>query len=230
MPIPEKSEQIDRIPMRDKVYDTLLEWIIQGDLQQGEKLLDKELAENLGVSRTPVREALRRLEDKKLVEASASRWTRVAKISRSEAELFYPIIWTLETLVVSMAMDHITADDVYAMETANRHLKKAIISGDPMKASKADADFHDVLIKRSNNLHLSSILYDLKIKHCWMVVRYFEENTEASASVDEHNQILAAMKAKDTVLTTKLIVSNWKKSMQRMLYQTAGGENGCKPS
>ncbi len=216
--------------MRDKVYETLLEWIIQGDLQQGEKLLDKELAENLGVSRTPVREALRRLEDKKLVEASASRWTRVAKISRSEAELFYPIIWTLETLVVSMAMNHMTSDDLRTMETANRELKSAIAAADPMKASKADADFHDVLIKRSNNHHLSSILYDLKIKHCWMVVRYFEENTDACASVDEHNQILAAIKAKDTVQTTELIVLNWKKSMQRMLYQNDGGSNGCKPS
>ena len=61
MPIPEKTNQLNRASMRDKVYHTLLEWITEGVLQPGEKLLDKELAESLGVSRTPVREALGRL-------------------------------------------------------------------------------------------------------------------------------------------------------------------------
>ena len=225
MPIPEKSEQIDRMSMRDKVYETILEWNIQGDLQQGEKLVDKELAENLGVSRTPVREALRRLEDKKLVEASASRWTRVAKISPSEAELFYPIIWTLETLAVCMSMDQLTDADFDSMEKINVKLNAAIESRDPMKASKADADFHNILIKKANNPHLSAILHDLKIKHRWMVVLYFEESQDAFASVQEHAQILDALKAKNRELVVKLIESNWKKSMQRMLNQIQPGHD-----
>lgn len=219
MPIPEKSEQISRIPIRDRVYETVLEWILQGDLRPGEKLLDKELAENLGVSRTPVREALRRLEDKNLVEASANRWTRVASIPLFEAEQFYPIIWTLEKLVVSMAMENLTDEDFKAMETANLEMKKAVADGDPIKASKADAEFHSILIKKANNPHLEAILNDLKIKHRWMVVLYFEKSVDACASVAEHDHILAALKAKDPVLTTELIVSNWKKSLKRMQAQ-----------
>lgn len=219
MPIPEKSEQISQIPIRDRVYETILEWILQGDLLPGEKLLDKELAEKLGVSRTPVREALRRLEDKKIVEASANRWTRVASIPQSEAEQFYPIIWTLEELAVSMAMDNLTAEDFHAMESVNMDLKMAVAAGDSINASKADADFHGILIKKANNPHLEGILNDLKIKHRWMVVLYFEKNVDAFASVGEHDLVLAALKAKDPVLTTELIVSNWKKSLKRMQAQ-----------
>ena len=96
MPIPEKIRPISRSSMREEVYRTLLMWIMEGELRPGEKLLDKELAEKMGVSRTPVREALRRLEDKNLVESSANRWTRVTDISVEEPAMIYPIIWTLE--------------------------------------------------------------------------------------------------------------------------------------
>jgi DNA-binding GntR family transcriptional regulator len=70
MPIPKRIKPISRFTMREEVYSTLLMWIMEGELRPGEKLLDKELAEKMGVSRTPVREALRRLEDKGLVVSS----------------------------------------------------------------------------------------------------------------------------------------------------------------
>jgi len=221
MPIPEKSRTINRVSMKDKVYETLLEWIIQGELKPGEKILDKELAENLGVSRTPIREALNRLEDKKMVESSAGRWTRVAEISRSEAELFYPIIWTLEKLAISMAIDLFASEDLKIMDKANQDLKRAIKSGDPIKASKADADFHGTMIKKSNNQYLTAILNDLKIKHRWMVACYFGQSKAAFASVDEHDRILSALKAKNQKMVENGLVDNWKNSMNRMISITS---------
>jgi len=68
MPIPQGTKIINRSTLREEVYETILHWIMEGELRPGEKLLDSELAERLGISRTPVREALRRLEDKGLVE------------------------------------------------------------------------------------------------------------------------------------------------------------------
>ena len=76
MPLPFKTKPFNRSSMREEVYKMLLTWILEGEFRPGEKLLDKDLAESMGVSRTPVREALRRLEDKGLVESSANRWTR----------------------------------------------------------------------------------------------------------------------------------------------------------
>ncbi len=224
MPIPEKTNQLNRASMRDKVYHTLLEWITEGVLQPGEKLLDKELAESLGVSRTPVREALGRLEEKALVEASANRWTRVAEISMDEADLIYPIIWTLETLAASTAMAHLTAKDFKSMQTANADLAGAIARGDAVKASEADAAFHDVYIHKTRNHYLMDILYDLKIKHRRLEVFYFGGCACAEASVAEHRQIMAALETQDLENAVDLIRANWQTSLERLRSCAAAGE------
>ena len=216
MPIPVKAKPINRSFMRDEVYNTLLSWIMEGELRPGEKLLDKELAENMGVSRTPVREALRRLEDKELVESSANRWTRVSEISIKEPETIYPIIWTLEELAVSQAVKHLTRKDFKKMEQANTAMGKALDEEDPVKASMADIQFHDVFIKRSGNHHLVTILRDLKIKFRRVEVTYFEGSACAKYSLDEHYRILAALESQDMVLAQSLIRANWQSSLKRL--------------
>jgi DNA-binding GntR family transcriptional regulator len=202
--------------MRDEVYETLLGWIMKGDLLPGEKLLDKELAESLGVSRTPVREALRRLEDKGHIEASASRWTRVANISISEAEMIYPIIGALEELAVSLAMPRLTDKDFVEMEQANADLKAAIQERDPDKSSGADARFHNVIIKKSENHHLANILKDLKLKHRRLELIYFNGCICALDSVNEHHQIITALKVSDCDRAAKLVQLNWMKTVEKL--------------
>ncbi len=202
--------------MREEVYNTLLSWIMEGELRPGEKLLDKELAEYMGVSRTPVREALRRLEDKDLVESSANRWTRVSKVSSEEPEMIYPIIWTLEELAVSQAMDILTDSDFKAMEAANKALEKALTRENAVKASMADIRFHDVYIERSGNHHLIAILQDLKIKYRRVEVTYFEGYACAKYSLDEHHHILEALKARDVKRARSLIRANWQSSLNRL--------------
>jgi len=216
MPIPKKSKRISRSFIRDEVYNTLFKWIMDGVLRPGEKLMDKELSETLGVSRTPVREALKRLEDKALVEASASRWTRVAGITINEAKLIYPIISTLESLAGSMAITHLSAQDYKLMEQANVDLKEAMEARNPIKASGADTQFHDAYIKKSGNHFLIDILQDLKIKHRRLEVIYFGGCACASDSLDEHSQIVDALKSKDVDRAVKLIRSNWLGSLERL--------------
>ncbi len=219
MPIPEKTCPINRSFMRDEVYDTLLKWIMEGVLSPGEKLLDKELAQRLGVSRTPVREALKRLEDKNLIKASANRWTKVAEIDMDETELIYPIIFTLEAFAMSLAMPHIGSDDIKNMENANKELALAIKSGDPVKASSADALFHEIFILKSGNKYLIDILRDLKIKHRRLEVIYFGGCVCALDSAYEHDKILEAVKNKDINLAGKLIKLNWTNSLKRQKEQ-----------
>jgi DNA-binding GntR family transcriptional regulator len=216
MPIPEKTSQFNRASMRDKVYNTLLEWITEGVLKPGEKLLDKELAESLGVSRTPVREALGRLEEKALVEASANRWTRVARISMDEADLIYPIIWTLETLAASLALADLSDGDLREMEAANDNLARAIARGDALRASEADAAFHEVYIRKTGNHYLGDILHDLKIKHRRLEVFYFGGCSCAEASLAEHRQIIDAFRSKKLEKAVDLIRSNWQTSLERL--------------
>ena len=216
MPIPADSKPINQLSMREQVYSTLLNWITEGELRPGEKVLDKELAEKMGVSRTPVREALRRLEDKALVESSANRWTRVAEVSIEEPEKIYPIIWALEELAVAQALNNLTEADFQKMEAANQALGKALADNDPVRASLADAQFHDVYIERSNNCHLVNILQDLKIKSRRIEVTYFEGCICAQNSQEEHCRILEMLRAGDLDQVQLLIRSNWQNSLKRM--------------
>ncbi|MBC8442516.1 MAG: GntR family transcriptional regulator [Deltaproteobacteria bacterium] len=216
MPVPINNNPISHSSMREKVFNTLLTWIMEGELRPGEKILDKELAENMGVSRTPVREALRRLEDKGLVESSANRWTRVAQVSVKEPEMIYPIIWNLEELAIVQAMEHFMEADFKKMKDANTALGKALEEENPVKAYRADARFHDVYIQRSQNPHLINILQDLKIKSRRVEVTYFEGYAIARQSMDEHSRILDALRTKDLDLVRSLIRSNWQNSLKRL--------------
>jgi DNA-binding GntR family transcriptional regulator len=223
MPLPVKTRAIGRTCMREEVYNTILSWIVEGKLCPGEKLLDKELAESMGVSRTPVREALRRLEDKNLVESSANRWTRVAEVSVKESEKIYPIIWTMEELAVAEAIELLTVDDFKKMEQANLALAKAIDKGDPVACSKADLAFHDVFVARSGNPYLPAILQDLKIQCRRVEAIYFKGIGSGRHSLAEHNGILDALKSQDLALAQSRIRGNWQSSLKR--FKMISSEN-----
>jgi len=216
MPIPDNPKPISRFSMREEVYNTLLEWIMEGVLRPGEKILDKDLAEKMGVSRTPVREAMRRLEDKQLVESAANRWTRVAEISIEEPEMIYPIIWALEQLAISEAFSKILPADIETMERANVSLEKALVENDPVCASQADAAFHGVFISRSENPFLMNILNDLKIRCRRIEVAYFGGSALAQDSVCEHKLVLDALKSNDVKTCQQQVQLNWQSSLKRL--------------
>lgn len=225
MPLPEQHTPIRRLPMREEVYSKLLNWIMEGVFRPGEKLVDKNLAENLGVSRTPVREAFRRLEDKGLVESSASRWTRVSKISSREPDMIYPIIRALEDLALNLSAPYLTPADFKEMEAANATLASALAKGDPVASTKADALFHDIMIRKSENHYLLKILKDLKIMYRRMEILFFQGYTRTfdSHSVEEHEVILAALKKKDLSGALEGLRTNWDNSLKKVNRLVAEG-------
>ena len=216
MPIPKRAIPINHSTMREEVYNKILKWITEGELHPEEKLLDKEVAENLGVSRTPVREAFRRLEDKGLLETAAGCWTRVSPMSLNEADRIYPIICKLEELVISLSINKLTDTDFNQLDEANKTLASAIKLNQPVKASKADYRFHEILIKKSNNPYLIDILKDLKIKFRRLEVYYFKGCISASDSVHEHEQVVCALRERNSESAQELIRLNWENSMKRI--------------
>lgn len=225
MPLPLKENQINRLPIREDVFRKLLNWIMDGTLRPGEKIVDKELAEHMGVSRTPVREALRRLEDKGLVESSANRWTRISEIPSKEPEMIYPIIWTLEKLALSIAISSMTEKDFAKMERVNNELKVALEKNDSVAASNADAKFHGIFLERSHNVHLIKIIEDLKIKYRRIEVNFFEGLLIAKSSIEEHKALIAALRAGDIVLAEKILHSNWEKGLERLRRNEENRDN-----
>ncbi|MEM1255146.1 MAG: GntR family transcriptional regulator [Cyanobacteria bacterium P01_H01_bin.21] len=215
MPIPH-TNLLSRTFIRDDVYVSLRDWIVSGELEPGEKLKDKELAAHLGVSRTPIREALRKLEDEGLVETAANRWTRVAPITLSDAENIYPIIQNLETLALTLAFSHLSAQPIQAMTTANSNLKTALKQNNPHAAMVADAAFHQTLTDTANNVELSAILKQLKSKYQRIELAYFSQADLLLASFEEHQVLISAIKANDLAAAQQALTSNWQGSIDRL--------------
>ncbi len=216
MPLPEEESRISRSSMRDEVYHHLLSWIVEGVLNPGEKIVDKDLADHMGVSRTPVREALRRLEDKDLVESSANRWTRISEIPEDEPDMVYPIIRTLEKLALSLAMPRLTQKDYSRMKTANERFSAALAQADAATALRTDGEFHNVYIEGSGNVLLIRILADLKIRSRRLEMNYFTGVSQDTSSVEEHNALIDALIAGDTALAEQTVEKNWKKYFSRL--------------
>lgn len=220
MPLPETNHPINRLCIREEVYNKILTWIMEGVLSPGEKVVDKELALHLGVSRTPVREALRRLEDKGLVESAANRWTRISKIPPQEPEMIYPIIQALEKLALSTAAVKLTDQDLNQMTQANARLKTALEEHDALEASRADDEFHGVFIRQCGNIHLMDILDGLKIRCRRLEVCYFREFSHKDlssvhSSIQEHLSLVAALRSHDFARAEQILHDNWEKSRDR---------------
>jgi len=130
--------------------------------------------------------------------------------------MIYPIIWTLEKLALSIAISSMTDEDFTKMEHANNELKAALEKSDPVAASRADAQFHSIFLERSQNVHLSNIVKDLKIKYRRLEVNYFDGLSIGESSFEEHKIIISALRTGDLVLAKKTIHSNWKRSLKRL--------------
>src|SRR3712207_7824255 len=125
MPLPTDTAEIPRLSARERIYETMKSLIVDGVLEPEEQLKDLELAERFGVSRTPVREALRQLEDEGLVETARNRWTRVAPLDLGESTRLLPILSALETLALRSAWP-LAPEVVEQMERCNRAVAKAV--------------------------------------------------------------------------------------------------------
>ena len=217
MPVPSTTKKLSKTLMRAEVYADLRAWIIDGTLKPGEKLRDAELAEALGVSRMPVREAFLRLEDEGLMETSANRWTRVAHVDVGQAKRIYPLVISLEGLALSLAAPRLEEDEFSKMEEANGQLSRALEENRAVDASEADRRFHAVFVEAAENPELAGILDNLKAKLRRVEVAYFDGCMVADRSVVEHRRLLEALRAGDHAGAAEILEVNWRGSLRRLV-------------
>ncbi|MDF9841676.1 MULTISPECIES: GntR family transcriptional regulator [unclassified Paenibacillus] len=215
--LPQDTAKVKRSSIREQVYLQIQEWIINGVLKPGDKLKDQELAEALGASRTPIREALLRLEEEGMIQSKANSWTQVTPVDVNQAYRLYPMIISLEKLAVSFAKDHVTSAHIREMEQYNEQLEQALNTEDALEAQRLDTLFHQVLISLSANEELISVLDGLKKKLRRYEVTYFKGFTGAGQSVEEHRQIISALRAGDFTAAAAGIERNWQESFKRRL-------------
>ena len=159
MPVPDRSEDVpQRALLRDDVHRRLRDAIVDGTLGPGEQLRDQELAAWLGVSRTPVREALLRLAQAGLVSAQPGRSTTVASLDTKAVRDAQAVVAAMHELAVREAVDLLTADDCARMRAANDRFAEALAAGDPDAALAADDELHAIPVAAAANTAVSAVL------------------------------------------------------------------------
>ena len=207
---------LEKTLMRDDVYQNLKSWIVQGTLEPSEKLRDIDLANQLGVSRTPVREALRRLEDEGLVETKQNAWTRVSKVDVSLASRIYPILRLLEPLALELAVPQFSSKDFKRLRVLNTAIKKALDAGDGKTAALHDTDFHEVFIARCGNPELIQVIRNLKTNHIRLEIAYWRGGKNALESVNEHERLIAALEKQDLKAAKLALEQNFVRALTRI--------------
>lgn len=158
MPIPKDDSPMDRSLLRDDVYLRIRDAIVDGTLAPDEQLRDKELAAWLGVSRTPVREALLRLAEVGLVVARPGRSTMVSSLNNRDVRDAREVVAAMHQLAVRNAVGKFTPADIDAMREANNRFRDAIETGNVEAALHADDEFHAIPVAVASNQAIATVL------------------------------------------------------------------------
>lgn len=191
-------------PLRDLVLEALREAIMNGSLQPRERLMEIQLAEELGVSRTPVREALRKLELEGFIVMVPRKGAYVSDLSMKDIADVFEIRAALEGLAAALAAERITEEE---LETMERHLvekAEAINQNDIDKLVIVDTKFHETMYKASRNERLSSIISNLREQIQRFRLTSLSVPGRKKDSLDEHRNIVEAIQARDVQLARHL--------------------------
>jgi DNA-binding GntR family transcriptional regulator len=199
---------IARDSLRARVYERLLRAIITGDLEPGRRVRDQDIAEQLGVSRTPVREALQRLEDEGLVETRRGSLTRIVALDTEAGRDAFPVVALLHALATRLATPRMGPDDLDALRQANQDLAAAMSANDVMAALAADDHFHLRFLECSGNTELAPTLDRLMPKVRRLEVAQFG-SLAGRRSVEQHEAIIEAVERHDATLAANLVEQNW---------------------
>ena len=179
------------LPLRDVVVNTLRKAILRGELKPGERLMEIQLANKLGVSRTPIREAIRKLELEGLVLMIPRKGAEVAQITEKNMQDVLEVRKALEELSVQLACERITPEQVEEMKMAAEDFRKVLKSGDVTKIAEADVKFHDIIFAATNNQRLITLLNNLREQMYRFRVEYLKQKECYPQLLEEHDKLIA---------------------------------------
>jgi DNA-binding GntR family transcriptional regulator len=207
MPIPSGSPAVGRSLLRDVVYRRLRDAIVDGTFRPGEQLKDGELAEWLGVSRTPVREALLRLGGSGLVVALPGRSTKVSTIDPQAVRDARDVIAAMHELAVRQTAGRLGHDDLDRMRDANRRFAEAVAAGDVDAALDADEEIHRIPVAALGNRAVEAVLdqFDPLVRRAARL-RF---RTDGHPSVEMHAQLIDLIAAGDVPAAAAAAFDIW---------------------
>lgn len=187
----------DHLPASERIYGLIKEWILGGRLASGSRLVELSLAAELGVSRTPIREALKRLRVEGLVTVDPVRGMIVRLIDPHEVEDFYTTREVLDGLAARLAAQRISSDQLLRLRTIVDAMDSAVKRSERAQMVHANMRFHDALFRAAANEWLLSLGQSLIDFVRLLSAAAFADQTRDLEVLEEHKRILAALEARD---------------------------------
>lgn len=185
------------LPLRDVVFHALRRAILTGELKPGERLMEIHLAQELGVSRTPVREAIHKLELEGLVTMMPRRGAQVAQISEKGLKDVLEVRRALDTFCAELACDRITPEEEQELIKACAAFEDAAKTKDATIIAKADVAFHDIIISSTGNERLVSTINNLAEQIYRYRFEYIKDESQHARLIEEHRALVDAILSKD---------------------------------
>jgi len=186
----------DYKPLREVIFNSLREAIIIGELRPGERLMEVQLADKMGVSRTPVREAIRKLELEGLVDMIPRKGAHVAELSVKDIMDVLEVRASLDGLATALAAERITDDELKELKHINIQFSQYIDKENLNGSIKKDAEFHDIIYRASRNDKLITILNNLREQVQRFRVIYLKDYSSPKNLIKEHNDIFDAINSR----------------------------------
>ncbi len=208
------------LPLRDVVFNTLRKAILTGQLKPGERLMEVHLANRLGVSRTPIREAIRKLELEGLVIMIPRRGAEVARITEKSLKDVLEVRRALDALSVELACDRITDEGIRELKNACEEFEKAVKEGEVSVIAKADVALHDIIVRATGNQRLQQLINNLAEQMYRYRFVYIKEESRHDKLVAEHKEIYESIVSRDkerACAAAKLHIDNQEKSIIRQI-------------
>ncbi|MBQ8527512.1 MAG: GntR family transcriptional regulator [Lachnospiraceae bacterium] len=193
------------LPLRDVVFKTLRQGILTGELKPGERLMEIHLADRLGVSRTPIREAIRKLELEGLVTMIPRRGAEVAQISAKNLKDVLEVRQALDALGAELACERITEEGLNELKEACDYFAKMTTTKDATVITKADVALHDVIIRATGNERLQQMISNLSEQMYRYRFEYIKDSSYHTLLIEEHRRIYESIAARDKEQAVKEI-------------------------
>ncbi|MDP5276810.1 GntR family transcriptional regulator [Chengkuizengella axinellae] len=228
MPIPKGFTSPSRITAKERALNQIQRWIIEGTLEPGEKIYDAEISEALGISRTPVREALLLLETQGLIEMHPGKETKVTTITKEDVTKIYPPLATLHALAAEEVAETIPSEKIEQLKEINHQFELAIQLNEPYKAMETDEQFHNLIIELADNSYISHFcsildLHVRRLKYLFLT----QEIVSKEDSIHEHRLLIQAFLEHDKEKAAIIMKQNWigpLKNVYRLMEQQERGE------
>ena len=221
------------LPLRDVVFNTLRRAILTGELKPGERLMEIHLANKLGVSRTPIREAIRKLELEGLVIMIPRRGAEVAQITEKSLKDVLEVRRALDAFCAELACDRISDEGMENLKQACDKFEHATSTEDAATIAAADVALHDIIVQATGNERLIQLINNLSEQMYRYRFEYIKDESRHDNLVNEHRMIYESIAARDkgrAAEAARLHIDNQEKSIikQIRLEQENAGKKRIK--